>query len=305
MQGPILAPLLTEVIHPLSQLTLTLDTFNQITRTLVDKTLLPVRKALRDEGYADVDLDDGVSVLVPLVGHTLTVPLPEGGALHSLGEGERRAEIDFHFAIEPTTVPALLQVLQPLIDPTFSAHSHGFRPGRSAHGAVREAQQYVQAGRGVVVDVDLEKFFDRVNHDILMDRLAKRIADKRVLRLIRRYLQAGILAHGVQSERFEGTPQGGPLSPLLANVLLDDLDQHVKHRIRERYAFYSQDLINNLFMHPYTKIEFIERDLGVSRLTATKYLDQLGEAGFVQKQKVGRSNYYINLALNRILLGNP
>ena len=120
---------------------------------------------------------------------------------------------------------ALLQVLQPLIDPTFSEHSHGFRPGRSAHGAVTKAQQYVQAGRHVVVDVDLEKFFDRVNHDILMDRLAKRIADKRVLRLIRHYLQAGILAHGVHSERFEGTPQGGPLSPLLANVLLDEVDR--------------------------------------------------------------------------------
>jgi RNA-directed DNA polymerase len=135
---------------------------------------------------------------------------------------------------------ALLQVLQPLIDPTFSAHSHGFRPGRSAHGAVLEAQQYVQAGHRVVVDVDLEKFFDRVNHDILMDRLAKRIADKRVLRLIRRYLQAGILAHGVHSERFEGTPQGGPLSPLLANVLLDEVDRELERR-GHRFVRYADD----------------------------------------------------------------
>jgi RNA-directed DNA polymerase len=136
---------------------------------------------------------------------------------------------------------ALLQVLQPLIDPTLSEHSHhGFRPGRSAHGAVLKAQQYVQAGHHVVVDVDLEKFFDRVNHDILMDRLAKRIADKRVLRLIRRYLQAGILAHGVHSERFEGTPQGGPLSPLLANVLLDEVDKALEAR-GYSFARYADD----------------------------------------------------------------
>jgi len=135
---------------------------------------------------------------------------------------------------------ALLQVLQPLIDPTFSEHSHGFRPGRSAHGAVLEAQQYVQGGYGAVVDVDLEKFFDRVNHDILMDRLAKRIADKPVLRLIRRYLQAGILAHGVHSERHEGTPQGGPLSPLLANVLLDEVDRELERR-GHKFVRYADD----------------------------------------------------------------
>jgi group II intron reverse transcriptase/maturase len=135
---------------------------------------------------------------------------------------------------------ALLQVLQPLIDPTFSEHSHGFRRGRSAHGAVLEAQQYVRDGYRTVVDVDLEKFFDRINHDILMDRLAKRIADKRMLRLIRRYLQAGILAHGVHSERFEGTPQGGPLSPLLANVLLDEVDRELERR-GHRFVRYADD----------------------------------------------------------------
>ena len=134
---------------------------------------------------------------------------------------------------------ALLQVLQPLIDPTLSKHSHGFRPGRSAHDAVLEAQ-YVQAGYTVVVDVDLEKFFDRINHDILMDRMAKRTADKRVLGLIRHYLQAGILAHGVSVERHEGTPQGGPLSPLLANVLLDEVDRELERR-GHRFVRYADD----------------------------------------------------------------
>jgi RNA-directed DNA polymerase len=125
---------------------------------------------------------------------------------------------------------AVLQVLQPRFDPTFSEHSHGFRPGRSAHGAVRQAQGYVRDGRHWVVDVDLAKFFDRVNHDILMGRLAQRIEDKRILGLIRRYLNAGILANGVVTERHEGTPQGGPLSPLLANVLLDEVDKELEKR---------------------------------------------------------------------------
>jgi retron-type reverse transcriptase len=105
---------------------------------------------------------------------------------------------------------ALLQVLQPLLDPTFSEHSYGFRPGRRAHEAVLAAQAFVQPGRRVVVDVDLEKFFDRVNHDILMRRLGKRIGEAAVLRLIRAYLDAGIMSDGVVSERYQGTPQGGP-----------------------------------------------------------------------------------------------
>ncbi|HWT64776.1 MAG TPA: group II intron reverse transcriptase/maturase [Terracidiphilus sp.] len=135
---------------------------------------------------------------------------------------------------------ALLQVLQPLIDPTFSEFSYGFRPGRSAHHAVLQAQRYAQEGFRVVVDVDLEKFFDRVNHDILMDRLAKRVPDKAVLRLIRRYLQAGIMANGVVMARDEGTPQGGPLSPLLANVLLDEVDRALQQR-GHRFARYADD----------------------------------------------------------------
>ena len=124
----------------------------------------------------------------------------------------------------------LLQVLQPIFDPTFSEHSHGFRPGRRAHDAVREAQRYIQDGRRWVVDVDLERFFDCVNHDVLMGKLQNRIADRRVLRITRRYLEAGIMANGVVVERHEGTPQGGPLSPLLANVLLDEVDKELERR---------------------------------------------------------------------------
>lgn len=125
---------------------------------------------------------------------------------------------------------ALLQILQPMFDPDFSRHSHGFRPGRRAHDAIVEAQGYVQSGKKWVVDVDLEQFFDRVNHDVLMGKLVKRIGDRRVLRLIRRYLNVGILANGVETKRHEGTPQGGPLSPLLANVLLDEVDKELEKR---------------------------------------------------------------------------
>ena len=125
---------------------------------------------------------------------------------------------------------AILQVLGPRFDPTFSQHSYGFRPKRSAHDAIVQAQRYVNEGRRIVVDVDLEKFFDRVNHDVLMGRLAKRIEDKRLLGLVRRYLEAGMMANGVAVQRHEGTPQGGPLSPLLANVLLDEVDKELEKR---------------------------------------------------------------------------
>jgi group II intron reverse transcriptase/maturase len=137
---------------------------------------------------------------------------------------------------------ALLQVLQPRIDPTFSESSYGFRPGRRAHDAVLQAQRYVQDGYRVVVDVDLEKFFDRVNHDVLMHRLSKRIKDKAVLRLIRRYLQAGVMDNGVAMERYEGTPQGGPLSPLLANVLLDEVDRELERR-NHCFVRYADDCV--------------------------------------------------------------
>ena len=133
---------------------------------------------------------------------------------------------------------AIVIVLTPILDPTFSRSSFGFRPKKSAHDAVRQARGFVQAGSRWVVDLDLSKFFDRVNHDVLMERLARRINDKRLLRLIRRYLEAGMMCDGVVIEREEGTPQGGPLSPLLANLLLDEWDRQLEARGHQfcRYA---------------------------------------------------------------------
>lgn len=139
-------------------------------------------------------------------------------------------ELGIPTVVDRVVQQAVLQVLQPLLDPTFSTSSHGFRPGRSAHGAVLQAQRYVQEGRRFVVDVDLSKFFDRVNHDVLMGRLAKRIGDTCLLRLIRRFLEAGVMLNGVVMERHEGTPQGGPLSPFLANLLLDEVDKALEQR---------------------------------------------------------------------------
>jgi len=124
----------------------------------------------------------------------------------------------------------LNQVLQPIFDPAFSESSYGFRPGRNAHQAVLQAQAFVREGKRWVVDMDLEKFFDRVNHDLLMERVKRKVEDKRVLALIRRFLQAGMMEGGVATPRTQGTPQGGPLSPLLSNILLDDLDKELERR---------------------------------------------------------------------------
>jgi len=133
---------------------------------------------------------------------------------------------------------AVLQVLQSRWDPTFSEHSYGFRPGRSAQQAVRQAQEYIARGSRWVVDLDLEKFFDRVNHDRLMNAIAARVQDKRMLKLIRGFLTAGVMENGLVSPVQEGTPQGGPLSPLLSNLVLDELDRELKRRGHQfvRYA---------------------------------------------------------------------
>jgi len=148
------------------------------------------------------------------------IPKP-GGGMRQLG---------IPTVLDRLVQQAILQVLEPLIDPTFSESSYGFRPGRGAHDALHAAADHVREGRVIVVDLDLEKFFDRVNHDVLMARLARRIGDKDLLRIIRRFLKAGMMADGVCVRRYEGTPQGGPLSPLLANTLLDDLDRELESR---------------------------------------------------------------------------
>jgi len=135
---------------------------------------------------------------------------------------------------------AILQVLQKRWDPTFSEHSFGFRPGRSAHQAVRAAQDHIARGYRIVVDIDLEKFFDRVNHDLLMKRVAKRVSDKRMLKLLRAFLNSGVMENGLVGPTDEGTPQGGPLSPLLSNLMLDDLDCELERR-GHRFARYADD----------------------------------------------------------------
>lgn len=158
------------------------------------------------------------------------IPKP-GGGVRQLG---------IPTVVDRLVQQALLQVLERLLDPTFSASSFGFRAGRGAHDALAQASRYVAEGRTIVVDLDLEKFFDRVNHDLLMARLARHVADKRLLRIVRRLLEAGLLQQGVCIARHEGTPQGGPLSPLLANLLLDDLDKELERR-GHRFCRYADD----------------------------------------------------------------
>ena len=158
------------------------------------------------------------------------IPKPDGGV----------RKLGVPCVVDRLIQQALLQVLQKQWDPTFSEHSYGFRPGRSAHQAVAQAQRYVAAGYRVVVDLELEKFFDRVNHDNLMARVAARVTDKRVLKLIRAFLKAGVMEDGLVSPVDEGTPQGGPLSPLLSNLVLDDLDKELTRR-GHRFCRYADD----------------------------------------------------------------
>lgn len=174
---------------------------------------------------------------------------------------------------------ALHQILQPLFDPEFSESSYGFRPGRGAHQAVAQAKVYVAEGKRWVVDLDLEKFFDRVNHDILMARLVRKLTDQRVLRLIRRYLQAGMMESGLVSPRTEGTPQGGPLSPLLSNILLDDLDKELERR-GHSFCRYADD--GNIYVRSRRAGERVMSSL--SRFLTVKLRLKVNEA----KSAVGR-----------------
>jgi group II intron reverse transcriptase/maturase len=167
---------------------------------------------------------------MPAAIRKVEIPKPNGG-VRTLGIAT---------VLDRLIQQALLQVLQPEFDPEFSRHSYGFRPGRNAWQAVQGAQGYIREGRRWVVDLDLAKFFDRVNHDILMSRVARKVKDGRVLKLIRRYLEAGMMSEGVVSARTEGTPQGGPLSPLLSNILLTDLDRELERR-GHRFCRYADD----------------------------------------------------------------
>src|SRR5271167_3949993 len=158
------------------------------------------------------------------------IPKPDGGV----------RKLGIPTVLDRFIQQAVMQVLQRRWDRTFSEYSYGFRPGRSAHQAVAQAQQYIAAGYSWVVDLDLEKFFDRVNHDKLMGQVAKRVEDKRLLKLIRAFLNAGVMENGLVSPSVEGTPQGGPLSPLLSNLMLDELDRQLERR-GHRYLRYADD----------------------------------------------------------------
>ena len=157
------------------------------------------------------------------------------------GQPGKTRQLGIPCVIDRLVQQAIHQILDPIFDPTFSTSSYGFRRGRKAHDAIQQASRYVRDGHVYVVDIDLEQFFDRVNHDILMSRLAHKIKDKRLLKIIRRFLNAGVMQNGVCTERYEGAPQGGPLSPLLSNILLDEVDKELERR-GHKFCRYADDL---------------------------------------------------------------
>jgi RNA-directed DNA polymerase len=196
----------------------------------VDEMPVEALKPYLQEHWARIKEDLLNGTYQPQAVRCVEIPKPNGG-MRQLG---------IPTVVDRLIQQALHQVMSPLFEPDFSESSYGFRPGRSAQQAVLAAREYAAEGRRWVVDLDLEKFFDRVNHDVLMSRLARRISDRRVLGLIRRYLQAGMMTGGAVSQRVEGTPQGGPLSPLLSNILLDELDKELERR-GHKFCRYADD----------------------------------------------------------------
>lgn len=205
------------------------------------------------------------------------IPKPDGG-IRLLG---------IPTAVDRMIQQALAQVLSPIFEKEFSNYSYGFRPGRNAHDAIKQAEQYINQGYNVVVDLDLEKFFDRVNHDKLMYLLAKRISDKRILKLIRAYLESGVMLGGLSNPTREGTPQGGPLSPLLSNVMLHELDKELERR-GHRFCRYADDC--NIYVK--------------SKKSGNRVMDSVSQ--FIEKRlklKVNRNKSAVDYPTNRKFLG--
>jgi RNA-directed DNA polymerase len=232
---------------------------------------------------------------VPQPVRRVEIPKPDGGT----------RQLGISSVVDRVIQQAILQVLSPLYDPTFSESSHGFRPKRSAHQALKQAREHVGDGNVWVVDIDLEAFFDRVNHDILMGRLARRIGDKQLLRLIRRYLQAGIMINGVVMDRQEGTPQGGPLSPLLANVLLDELDRELERR-GHKFCRYADDC--NIYVRSQRAGErvmksvsrFVEKKLRLKVNRAKSKVDRVSKRDFLGFRILDGGETQLRIASERL-----